>query len=136
MKHQNSIDRAILERILNAGPGKVHAPKDFLDLGSRAAVDQALSRNTRAGRLRKVTRGLYDLPWIHRIWGPIASPPEAVVEALARRDNLTVVPDTVTRTFLTDGRSRRLRHGKSEIRLKHASPRTLARRIAAAGEIT
>jgi hypothetical protein len=28
--------------------------------------------------------------------------------------------------FLTDGRSRRLRHGKSLIVLRHASPRTLA----------
>jgi len=35
---------------------------DFLDLGSRDAIDQALSRMTSAGDIRRITRGLYDLP--------------------------------------------------------------------------
>lgn len=131
-KHRDSIDRAILERILSQGPGRVHTPADFLDLGSRAAVDQALSRNARAGLLRRAGRGLYDLPHAHRIWGAIASPADALVEAVARRDKLTLrrldaAPGPpVTAVFLTDGHSRRIRHGKGDILLKHASPRTLA----------
>lgn len=132
MKHRDSIDKAILERIQAAGPCIVHTPRDFLDLGSRAAVDQALSRNARAGRLHKAGRGLYEWPRHHRIWGHLPAAPEAVAEALARRDRLTLVPvppppgSGVTCQFLTDGRGRRIRHGKSLIVFRHASPRTLS----------
>lgn len=123
--------------MISYGVGKVFSAADFLDLGSRAAVDQALSRNARAGRLRRASRGLYDLPHGHRLWGDIASPPEALVEAVARRDGLTVkrpegpparaVPGTpVTAVFLTDGATRRIRHARGDILLKHAAPRSLA----------
>ncbi len=64
-KHADSIDAAILNRIQSGAPGDVFAPTDFLDLGSRAAVDQALSRNCRAGLIRKASRGLYDVPHNH-----------------------------------------------------------------------
>ena len=53
----------IMRRVRGHGRGKwVCTPKDFLDLGSRAAVDRALGRLARSGRLRRVARGLYDLP--------------------------------------------------------------------------
>ena len=38
----------------------VCTPKDFLDLGGRHGVDQALSRLVKAGQLRRVGHGLYD----------------------------------------------------------------------------
>jgi hypothetical protein len=44
-KHADSIDAAILDRIQSGAPGDVFAPTDFLDLGRRAAVDQALFSN-------------------------------------------------------------------------------------------
>lgn len=46
----------------NASERWVCTPRDFLDIGSREAVDQALSRLVKAGRLRRVGRGLYDKP--------------------------------------------------------------------------
>ncbi len=49
----------IMKRVRAKGRGKwVCTPKDFLDLGSRAAVDQALSRLATSGDLRRVGRGL------------------------------------------------------------------------------
>ena len=45
----------------------VCTPKDFMDLGSRDAVDQALSHLTKAGRLRRVSHGLYDMPRISNV---------------------------------------------------------------------
>lgn len=141
-KHSGSIDGAIVDRFKAEGHGKVFTPSDFLDLGSRAAVDQALSRNCRAGVLRKVSRGFYDLPQQHRIWGEIGSPPGAIVEALARRDGIEVKPaagapdaSATTLTFLTDGRSRRLRLGRKEVRLKHVSARTLTREGTLTGDL-
>ena len=48
----------IMERVAARERGTwVWTPKDFLDVGSRAAVDQALSRLARAGRLRRAGHG-------------------------------------------------------------------------------
>jgi hypothetical protein len=82
----------ILQRLRADGRGaRVYAPRDFLDLGSRAGVDQALSRLVRSGALRRVARGLYDWP---RQSAVLASPPpasmEAVVDALCRRRNVSI----------------------------------------------
>ena len=139
-KHTDSIDAAILDRIQSKGPGHVHTPADFLDLGTRAAVDQALSRNSRAGILRKVGRGLYDLPKDHPMLGPLSTPSDAVVQAIARREGIRLQPSgahsanglglsdqvPVKTVYLTNGRSRRIRLGKAQILMKHASPRTMA----------
>src|SRR5689334_9246725 len=91
-KHADSIDAAIMDRIRAKGAGHVYAPADFLDLGTRSAVDQALSRNRRAGVLRRVSRGLYDLPKNHPTLGPLSTPSDAVVQAIARRDGILLQP--------------------------------------------
>src|SRR5688500_8102563 len=111
-----SLEKSILIRMRTLTSGSVFTPADFLDLGTRAGVDQALSRLARRGDLRKVARGLYDLPRSQRIWGPLPATPEAVVEALARREGLRVLPAPGPGgPFLTDGRSRKLRVGKTLI---------------------
>jgi hypothetical protein len=56
------VQLGILDRIRASGRGKVFASKDFLDLGSREAVDQALSRLARAGEIQRLGRGLYHYP--------------------------------------------------------------------------
>ena len=85
----------IMKRVRSHGRGKwVGTPKDFLDLGSRAAVDQALSRLVTAGQLRRVGRGLYDMP---RISGVLKRPApasiDAAIAAVTRRDNVRIMPD-------------------------------------------
>jgi len=62
----------------------VFTPSDFLDLAERAAVDQALSRLARNGKLRRRARGLYVLPKIHPRLGPLSPDPDHVARALAR----------------------------------------------------
>ena len=58
MKVANPIDRAMLARIKARGDGWVFSPTDFLELGSRDAVDKALSRMAATGTIRRVVRGL------------------------------------------------------------------------------
>jgi hypothetical protein len=48
----------ILMWIRKKGRGKVFTPKDFLDLGSRAAADQSLCRLVKEGEMRRLGRGL------------------------------------------------------------------------------
>ena len=59
----SSMADKVMKRVAAHHRGRwVCSPKDFLDLGSREAVDQALLRLVKAGRLRRVGRGLYDMP--------------------------------------------------------------------------
>lgn len=72
----------------------VCTPKDFLDLGSRAGVDQALSRLAKAGRLRRIGHGLYDVPRISNVLnGPTRVDLDAVIVALERRNGVRIMPD-------------------------------------------
>ena len=61
-KNTQSMVRKVVARIVGNKRGYVFTPAHFLDLGSRAAVDSALVRGVRAGRFRKLARGLNDLP--------------------------------------------------------------------------
>ena len=147
-KHADSIDAAILDRI-RSGAGHVFSPSDFLDLGTRAAVDQALSRNCRAGQIRKVSRGLYDAPRDHVLLGRLAPDRNALLDAVARRDaakifstgahaaNALGLSDQVPMRpfYLTTGRSRTIKVAGADIQLKHAPARYLAVKNHASGVV-
>src|SRR5947207_2227305 len=82
MKVANPIDRAMLVRIKARGNGWVFSPTDFIDLGSRDAVDKALSRMAATGTIRRVVRGLYDVPRQHPVVGMTAPSVDKVARAL------------------------------------------------------
>ena len=140
MKMANPIDRAMLARIKSRGESWVFSPTDFLDLGSRDAVDKALSRMAATGKIRRVARGLYDVPRQHPIVGTSAPSVDKVAGALAGKAgtrlqptgayaaNLLGLSDQVPAkvVFLTDGRSKRVRLGNLDIVLKQTSPRNMA----------
>ena len=140
MKVANPIDRAMLSRTKARGDGWVFSPTDFLDLGTRHAVDKALSRMAAAASIRRVARGLYDVPRRHPIVGLTAPSVDKVAKAVAGKGgtrlqptgayaaNLLGLSDQVPAkvVFLTDGRSKRIRIGKLEIALKQTSPRIMA----------
>lgn len=87
---------AILQRIDDA-PTAVWTPADFLDLGSRDAVDKVLQRLAVANVLRRIDRGLYDKPVFNSLTRqPSAADPRQVIDAVARRDNLRVLVDGMT----------------------------------------
>lgn len=71
-----------MSRIYGKGRGYVFTPKRFLDLGSRASIDQALSALTEKGVIRRIARGLYDYPEKDPLFGLIAPSPDKVAEAL------------------------------------------------------
>ena len=73
----------VLKRVKSATPGAVFTPKAFVDLGNRDAVDQALSRLTKAGKIRRISRGVYDIPKTHPTLGPLSPDPDSVARAIA-----------------------------------------------------
>jgi len=69
-----SVSDKILVRIRRRGRGLAFSSKDFLDIGSRASVDQTLSALTKAGEIRRITRGIYDYPRVNPELGGQLSP--------------------------------------------------------------
>ena len=59
-KHAQSIDSQILQRVKASGRGWGFTASNFVDLGSRDAVDKTLTRQSQGGVIRKLARGLYD----------------------------------------------------------------------------
>ncbi len=87
-----STDKAVLSRIYGHGRGWVFSPRDFLDLGPRAAVASALKRHKDAGRIRQLARGLYDYPKRHPTLGSLTPSIDAIARALAGRDATRLLP--------------------------------------------
>lgn len=129
-----SLPEMIIERASALPEGAVLSPKEFLGVGSRAAVDQAFSRLARATKLIRVARGYYVAP-VQSRFGSRPPAPEKVVYALACKTHETYVKSgakaanelglttqvPVQHIFFTTGRSRVLHVGaKSTVTIKHA----------------
>ena len=139
-KHSQSTEKALLGRIRGHGRGWVFTPSHFLDLASRPAVTSALRRQTDAGTIRQLGRGLYDYPKLHTALGSLAPTPEALAKALAGRDRVRLQPSGAYAAnllslseqvparvvFLTDGPSRVVRVGPMTVQLRRTKPRNMA----------
>lgn len=81
-----SITDQIISRIKRRKPGWVFTPRDFLDVGSRAAVDKVLSRLVKQGMVRRLDRGVYDYPKQHPKLGTLSPDYDDLARALAGGD--------------------------------------------------
>jgi hypothetical protein len=91
------LKRAILDRITRDKSILVWTPNDFLDLGTRSAVDKALQRLALSGDLRRIDRGLYDLPRVNNLTGKPSTPDyTAIIDAVTRREKARFLPDGMT----------------------------------------
>jgi endo-beta-N-acetylglucosaminidase D len=87
----------ILARMDAKSPFGVWTPVDFIDAGSRTAVDQALHRLVKDKVIRRLARGLYDKPRLNSLTKQMSPPdPKAVIDALGRRDNSRMLVDGLT----------------------------------------
>jgi hypothetical protein len=136
----SALKTAILDQIQAAGPGRVWVPADFAAVGTRDAVDKTLQRMVAAGELRRIDRGLYDLPTVNSLTQRPTTPDyRQVIDALARRDQLRLLVDGMTAandlgltdaipakvTIHTDCRRRSLQLGNLVIEFKVTAPSRL-----------
>lgn len=142
-----TLPETILERSKLLPEGGVLAPKEFLGMGSRAAVDQAFSRLAKAGQLMRVSRGLYVAPITSR-FGKRAPATEKVVRSLASKTHEVIATSgaraanalgltrqvPVREVFLTTGRARTLQLGNARVQIEHAPRWMLALGTTSAGE--
>jgi hypothetical protein len=135
-----ALSDSILRRVRGKGRGFVFTAADFLDLGSRSAVDQVLSRLARDLQVRRLDRGVYDYPRTLSGVGEVWPAVDVVARALARQTGSAIKPSPAraanllglsnqvpaTSLFFTDGKNRSVTLGKTQIRLKHARPADMA----------
>jgi hypothetical protein len=87
----------ILGRMRSQKPFPVWTPVDFLDLGARAGLDKALQRLSQSHDIRRIDRGLYDVPAVNRLTGKATTPDyAAIIDAVARRDQARILVDGIT----------------------------------------
>src|SRR5262249_40052126 len=142
-----SVAEQILSEAKGLPEGALISAKEFLHLGKRSAIDQALKRLTESAELMRVTWGLYVRP-VETRFGPRAPAPETVVASIAAAHAETVVPygaaaanalglSTQVPTkliYLTSGPDRELQLGAQVVEMRHAPPWMLLPLYRAAGE--
>jgi hypothetical protein len=138
-KSPQAIDSRIVAAIHGRGRGTVFVPADFLNIGSREAVDVALHRLARQGTIRRLARGVYDFPKEHPVLGPLAPSAEDIARALAGRDRTRLQPAgayaanalglseqvPAKAVFLTDGPARTVKIGPTTIQLRRTTPKNM-----------
>ena len=128
-----SLPSQIMSHATESPEGTPLCPSALLHLGSRAAVDQALSRIAHKGGLMRVCQGVYVLP-IQTRFGPRPPALEKVLASLSGLWGETIVPCggmaanalglttqvPVRSVYLTSGANRHLKHGELAVELRHA----------------
>lgn len=142
-----TVAETILSQAKSLPEGALISAKEFLHLGSRAAVDQALKRLKERKELLPLYRGVYVVP-VKTRFGPRAPAAEKVVEEISSTRAETVVPHGAAAAnslglttqvptklvYLTSGKSRRLKLGAQVVEMKHAPQWMLLPSQRAAGE--
>ena len=133
-----SLPSQIMSRAVESTAGTLLCPSALLHLGSRAAVDQALSRLTRKGELMRVCQGVYVRP-IQARFGLRAPSIGKVLGSLSALWGETIVPCggmaanalgltmqvPVRQVHLTSGPNRKLKLGGLVAELSHSPQRQL-----------
>ena len=148
MTQTPSLSRLIRKEVERLPEGEPITAKRLLHLGSRAAIDQALTRMARRGQLTRLSRGFYVCPVVTR-FGTRAPEIGKTVQALAQALGETIVAHgavaantlglstqvPIRPIYLTSGSSRRLKLGGQVVELRHAPAWQLAEPKGPAGEI-
>lgn len=136
MAYTSGVANKIMNRVRGHGKGNmVFTWKDFKDLGARGSVDQALARLALRGHLRRVARGMYDLPRQSKLLrAPAPASTDAVIDAIRRHDGVSIRPDDlaaanalglttavpVQPSYRTTGGRRNIKVGNRTIKLRPA----------------
>jgi Family of unknown function (DUF6088) len=131
-----TISETIKNQIDTLPLGKTFTAKSLLKLGSRASVDQTLSRLCKAGIIRRVTRGVYVKPVIGRLTGQEVLPDVySIVKTQAEAQGTVIAPhgavavnrfglstqNPVKLVLLTSGRSKTVKIHGQEVRFQHVA---------------
>jgi hypothetical protein len=145
-----SIENKALNRIRGNGRGWAFSARDFADLGSRPTVDSAFHRLERKGSIRRVIRGVYDLPRFSELLSTGLSPDlDQVAQALARKFGWRIQPSGAVAqnlvglstqvparaVYLSDGPNRSYQVGRTALVFEHTALKEAGFRLPESGLI-
>ena len=144
----HGLAKTILSRAAGYPEGTPLGNGMFLDLGSRAAINQALLHCFHKRELLRVARGMYVAPVVNR-FGSSAPLAHLFIEELSKKSGEDIVPSGATTAnalglttqvpvktvYWTSGRSRNFNLGKQVIHLEHVPSWQLALAGEPSGEI-
>lgn len=135
-----SISDKILEELKHHEADWCFSPKDFLALAGRDALDKAFSRLTSEGAIRRISRGLYDVPrYSELLKATLGTEPKQIAKAIARKHGWRIVPTGANAAnqlhlstqvpgkiyYLSDGPSKTIDVGGFRLFFRHKAPKDL-----------
>ena len=117
------------------------SPKDFMGLAERDALDKAFSRLTSEGVIRRIGRGVYDVPRYSKVLKRVLSPnPNQIARAVARRFGWRILPTgayaanmlnlstqvPMKIVYQSDGPTKMMNFEAWTLHFKHTAPKKLA----------
>lgn len=129
----------IKSMIYGHGRGWCFTTKDFANIDKPLAVRKALSRLHELGFINRISWGLYEYPRQHKTLGQLPPDLEQVTKALARDSKTKILPSGAYAAnllglseqvpgkivYLTDGSSRKIKVGKTELIFKHTTVKNM-----------
>ena len=120
--------------------GEPFTTKNFLGLGPRANIDQALSRLARSGKITRLSWGMFVRSQENRYISKLLPEPNKIIEVYAHSMGSTIqvhgaeaarifglgTQAPTQPVYCTSGPSRQFKAGKLIFKLKHVSPKKLA----------
>jgi len=121
-------------------PGDLIFPTDYRGKGTEDAIKKALSRLAAKGKLTRLAHGIYFVPKIDPMFGAIYPAADEVAKMIAKKEKVRIKPagayalhqlglttQVPTRlVYITDGVSRNLKVGKTNIKFKATSNKKLS----------
>jgi predicted transcriptional regulator of viral defense system len=139
-KYMHLTEKQIIARVRAHGRGFVFTTKLFSSItDDSASIRTALTRLVQKKSIRRLSRGLYDLPEVHPQLGEIMPTTQKIIEAIKASDAIEVQPTGAYAANLlglstqipmkielyTNGPKKTIRIGRQEIILKPTTPKNM-----------
>ncbi len=131
----------ILKKIGRHEANWCFSQKDFLAIAKRNALEQAFFRLLKEGKIRRIGRGLYDVPRYSDLLKMVLSPSsDQIARAVARKHGWRIQPTgagaanmlnlstqvPMKIVYLSDGPTKSMDFGGRTIRFKNTAPKNMA----------
>lgn len=137
---QISIEKQILTKIQRFRRGELFFVDSFASIANSKAVNKALERLVKSGKLYRVSTGIYVRPVVDAFIGKVTPGIEEIAGAIAERDRAAILPTgnfamyklglttqvPLNIVYHTDTSARKIKIGKQTITFKKTSSKNLA----------
>lgn len=136
-----TVAEKVLDDIGQHEAGWCFSQKDFMGLAGRDALDQSFSRLVKEGEIRRIARGLYDVPRYSELLKTTLSPiSDQIAKAIARKHGWRIQPTgagaanllnlstqvPMKIAYKSDGPTKMMNVGSSTIYFKKTAPKDMA----------